>query len=151
MQERICLGWREWLALPEFGIHCIRAKIDTGARSSSLHVLDQECFPRDGAEWVRFSLDTGAKGLPAQVIETPVIDRRRVTDSGGHSTERVFITSTLKLAGQTWPVEINLTQRRNMLFPMLLGRTAMAGRFVVDPNASFLFGDLPEQTPEQAP
>ncbi len=144
MPELTCLGWREWLALPEFGIRAIRAKVDSGARSSSLHVCDQECFRRGAAEWVRFAVETGEPGVPAQVIEAPVLDRRRVTDSGGHSSERVFISTTMQLAGQTWRAEINLTQRRNMLFPMLLGRTAMAGRFLVDPALSFLLGDPPE-------
>jgi len=146
MPHPVHLGWREWLSLPELGIVAVRAKVDTGARSSSLHVLDQECFLRDGREYVRFVLDTGVHGQAAQPAEAEVLDRRRVTDSGGHATERVFIRTRLRLAGMEWPAEVNLTHRRNMLFPMLLGRTALAGRFLVDPAQSFLLGDAPEGT-----
>lgn len=137
------LGWREWLALPDLGIVAVRAKVDTGARSSSLHVESQDTFERDGAEWVRFGLDTGRYHSPLAFAEAPVLERRKVTDSGGHRSERIFIRTRLRLAGLEWTVEVNLTQRRNMLFPMLLGRTALAGRFIVDPAASFLQGDLP--------
>lgn len=134
------LGWREWLALPALGIVAIRAKIDTGARSSALHVDWQECFERDGAEWVRFHIETGLVHDGAVQAEAPVLDRRRVTDSGGSTTERIFVRTPLAVAGHVFPIEINLTNRRNMLFPMLLGRTALAGRFLVDPAASFLLG-----------
>lgn len=144
---RVVLGWREWLALPELGIRAIRAKVDTGARSSALHVVDQELFRRDDADWVRFALETGEPGQSSQVVEARVVDRRRVTDSGGHSSERIFIRTRLCLAGRQWRAELNLAQRRNMLFPMLLGRTAMAGRFIVDPEASFLLGDPPGALP----
>jgi hypothetical protein len=144
MTHPVPLGWREWLSLPELGIVAVRAKVDTGARSSALHVLNQEVFRRAGREYVRFVLDTGAPGAIAQPAEAKVLDRRRVTDSGGHTTERIFIQTRLRLAGQEWPAEVNLTQRRNMLFPMLLGRTALAGRFLVDPASSFLQGDTPE-------
>lgn len=137
------LGWREWLALPALGIRAIRVKVDTGARSSALHVEAQECFWRDQQEWVRFVVATGMPGTAPQTVAAPVVDRRRVTDSGGNSGERVFIRTRLQLAGQVWSAEVNLAQRRNMLFPMLLGRTAMAGRFLVDPEASFLWGDPP--------
>jgi hypothetical protein len=140
----VVLGWREWLALPDLGIRAIRAKVDTGARSSALHVDDLETTVRDGVEWVRFHL--GADGVfdslrDGEWAEAPVLDRRMVTDSGGHRTERIFILTTLSLAGEAWPIEINLSQRRNMLFPMLLGRTAMAGRFLVDPQRSFVLGE----------
>jgi hypothetical protein len=144
MPHPVPLGWREWLALPDLGIVAIRAKVDTGARSSALHVIDQECFLRDGVEFVRFRLDTGVPGAEPQPAEAPVLDRRTVTDSGGHQTERIFIRTRLRLAGLEWDAEVNLTQRRNMLFPMLLGRTALAGRFLVDPASSFLQGDPPE-------
>jgi hypothetical protein len=143
------LGWREWLALPDLGIAAVRAKVDTGARSSALHVDVCEIFHRDGVEFVRFLIDTGAPGAKARAAEAPVFDRRRVTDSGGHTSERIFIRTVLQLAGESWPAEINLTQRRNMLFPMLLGRTALDGRFLVDPSASFLCGDPPKR-PGQA-
>lgn len=136
----VTLGWREWVALPELGIPAMRAKLDTGARSSSLHVDEIETFVQDGMERVRFVVATGeAAGLPA-IAEAPVLERRPVTDSGGHRTERIFIRTALALAGRRYPAEINLTSRRNMLFPMLLGRTALVGRFAVDPGRSFVLG-----------
>ncbi|HLS83317.1 MAG TPA: RimK/LysX family protein [Arenimonas sp.] len=143
MAQPVRLGWREWLALPDLGIVAMRVKVDTGARTSALHVEFQESFHRDGAEWVRFALATGVPGLGDSLAEAPVLDRRRVTDSGGHGSERIFIRTTLCLAGQRWEAELNLTHRRELLFPMLLGRTALAGRFVVDPAASFLHGQEP--------
>jgi hypothetical protein len=143
MPHTVRLGWREWAALPGLGIGLIRAKVDTGARSSALHVLEQECFSRGGIEFVRFRLDTGRPGAEAAPAEAVVFDRRHVTDSGGHRTERVFIRTRLRLAGVEFDAEVNLAERRNMLFPMLIGRTALAGRFVVDPARSFLMGDAP--------
>ena len=136
----VVLGWREWLALPELGIRAIRAKVDTGARSSALHVDALETSFRGGVEWVRFQL--GSDGhFDAAWAEAPVLDRRVVTDSGGHRTERIFIRTALLIAGERRDIEINLSHRRNMLFPMLLGRTAMAGRFLVDPQRSFVLGE----------
>ena len=138
------VGWREWLGLPGLGVPAIRAKVDTGARSSALHVDALETFFRGGREWVRFGLHPGGPDdPPVQGCEAEVVDRRRVTDSGGHSTERIFIRTALALAGQVFPVEVNLSDRRNMLFPMLLGRTAMAGRVMVDPERSFVLGGPP--------
>ncbi|HTA65686.1 MAG TPA: RimK/LysX family protein [Xanthomonadaceae bacterium] len=142
-KPRQVLGWREWLALPELGIHAIRAKIDSGARSSALHVDSLDTFHSGGSEWVRFTLVTGSVDVNPVVVESAVHDRRPVTDSGGHVSERIFLLTRLVLAGQDYPVEINLTSRRNMLFPMLLGRTALARRFVIDPARSFRAGRLP--------
>ncbi len=138
----VVLGWREWVALPGLGIDAIRAKVDSGARSSSLHVDTLESFERGGREWVRFSLNPGERGSGAVCAsEAPVLERRPVTDSGGHTTLRVFVHTDIVLAGSRYTIEINLTNRRGMLFPMLLGRTALAGRFVIDPAASFLLGE----------
>ena len=141
--QTVRLGWREWVAFPDLGIGLLRAKVDTGARTTALHVLEQETFFRDDREFVRFRVDAGRAGGETRAAEAPVLDRRIVTDSGGHRTERVFIRTRLRVAGQDWEAEVNLAERRNMLFPMLLGRTALAGRFVVDPAASFLQGDPP--------
>ena len=139
---RILLGWRELLALPELGVHAIRAKVDTGARSSSLHVRDQEVFERNGRTMVRFLLEHGVDDALKGHLEAEVVDRRDVTDSGGNRENRVFIRTLLQFPdGHTaWPIELNLTQRRNMAFPMLLGRTAIKRRCVVDPARSWLLG-----------
>jgi hypothetical protein len=144
------LGWREWLALPSLGIAAIRAKVDSGARSSALHVEALSSYFEGGTEWVCFSVRTGV-GDELRSCETRVRDRRPVTDSGGHTTERVFIEARMQLAGLAFPIEINLTNRRNMLFTMLLGRTAMAGRFVIDPARSFVLGDHDPVAAAQVP
>ena len=140
MHEHPLIGWREWLALPQLGLAALKAKVDTGARSSSLHVdwiREQE---RDGRTWLSFAVATRRRGSTLVECEAPASDCREVTDSGGHVTSRWFIRTLVCLAGVEWEAEINLTNRRNMLFPMLLGRTALRGRFRVDPQLSFACG-----------
>ncbi|MFC3550903.1 ATP-dependent zinc protease [Lysobacter cavernae] len=140
MAGRIVLGWREWVALPGLGIGAVRAKIDSGARSSALHVDAHWRFSEGGAPWVGFRLSPDLVG--GEVIESvaPIHDERNVTDSGGRRTRRVFLRTPLCLAGIEREIEINLSDRRGMRFPMLLGRTAMARVFTVDPARSFLHG-----------
>lgn len=135
------IGWREWLALPELGIPRIKAKSDTGARSSALHVETLESFERDGERWVRFTLlPRSRKRRRVDVVEARVVDVRPVTDSGGNRQLRPFIRTELVIGTMRYPIEMSLTNRQAMLFPMLLGRTAMAGRLQVDPTGSFLLG-----------
>ena len=137
MIDVITLGWRERLALPQLGIVALKAKLDTGARSSSLHVDTLETFTRDATTWLRFSVSVGRRGVCHTVqCEAPASDRRVVTDTGGRRTERWFIHTDVMLAGQRFGIDVNLTDRRHMLFPMLLGRTALLGRFAVDPALS---------------
>ncbi|MBX3726276.1 MAG: RimK/LysX family protein [Xanthomonadales bacterium] len=140
----VVVGWREWLSLPGLGVPAIKAKIDTGARSSALHVDRLETFSEGGAPWVRFALRPAA-AIAAIEAAAPVLDRRPVTDSGGRTSVRPFILTDIALAGRRWSIEMNLTSRTNMLFPMLLGRTAMAGRLWVDPARSYCLGtpDVP--------
>jgi len=138
MTDVITLGWRERLALPQLGIDRLKAKLDTGARSSSLHVDTLEPFERDGATWLRFSMTVGRRHHPRTVqCEAPALGRRVVTDTGGHGTERWFVRTDVLLAGERYPIEVSLTDRRHMLFPMLLGRSALLGRFAVDPSLSY--------------
>ncbi len=139
----VTLGWRERVALPQLGIDLLKAKLDTGARSSSLHVDSLQEFQRDGATWLRFTMHLGRREPSAICCEAPALDRRAVTDTGGRRTERWFIRSQLQLAGQSFSVDINLTDRRHMLFPLLLGRTALSGRFAVDPARSYTQLRLP--------
>ena len=144
---RIVLGWREWLALPELGIGSIRAKVDTGARSSSLHVREQQLFERDGRSMVRFLIEHGVDDALSGHLEADVVDQRDVTDSGGHRESRIFVRTVLALSGGiAWPIELNLTERRNMAFPMLLGRSALRRRCIVDPARSWLLGHGPKGT-----
>lgn len=135
------VGWREWVALPELGVPAIKAKIDTGARTSALHVAELETFETRGRLQVRFTLHP-LRRRPRLAIacETEVIDERVVSDSGGHREKRLVIHTPLRLGAQEWPIEITLTSRENMLFRMLLGRSALVGRLTVDPQRSYLCG-----------
>lgn len=137
----LILGWREWLALPELGLPAIKAKVDTGARTSTLHAFYVDTFRRGGRLYARFGVHPIQQRADLVVHgEAPVIDRRQVSDSGGHREERYVIETRLALAGQAWPIELTLTNRETMLFRMLLGRTAITGRALVDPEKSFLTG-----------
>lgn len=137
MAAVITLGWRERVALPDLGIVGLKAKLDTGARSSALHVDALEVFRHDGADWLRFQVSSGRRRLRTWQAEAPALDRRVVTDTGGRRSERWFIRSTVRVAGEMFAIDISLTDRHHMLFPMLLGRTAIAGRFAVDPRLSY--------------
>ena len=144
MATKVTVGWREWASLPELDIEAIKVKVDTGARTSALHAFQVESFMRDGQEWVRFSIHPSQGQDQVSHCEAPVLDRRVVTDSGGHKEERPVICTDIELGGRRWPIEITLTDRENMIFRMLLGRTAM-GEIIVDPTASFLLGGNKEQ------
>jgi len=135
----LVIGWREWVSLPALGVERIKAKIDTGARSSSLHAYDVEVFQRRGAEHVRFLLHPIQRSTRETVrAEALLVDRRMVRSSGGHETLRPVIETTLELGGRRWPIEVTLVNRDAMGFRMLLGRQALRGRTVIDPSRSFL-------------
>lgn len=142
--EQLIIGWREWVALPELGIAHIKAKIDTGARTSALHAFSLEPYHERGSLWVRFGVHPLQKQTTWAVhCEAEVIDRRWVRDSGGHQELRYVIRSQVQLGVVSWPIELTLTGRENMLFRMLLGRTALQQRFLVHPSRSFLLGTPP--------
>jgi hypothetical protein len=141
MKEKLrMLGWREWVALPELGIDSIKAKVDTGARTSCLHAFYVDPLRRRRRSYVRFGVHP-LQGDRTQVLhcEAEVVDQRQVTDSGGHRELRYVIQTRLQLLDYDDPIELTLTNRDNMRFRMLLGRTAMAAAgFSVDPSRSYL-------------
>lgn len=145
MIDKPMLGWREWVALPELKLAKIKAKIDTGARSSALHAFAIEPYRKGGQRWVMFAIHPLQKNCEVSIeCHASVKDRRMVTDSGGHKQRRYVIETQLMLGQSVINAEMTLTNRDTMRFRMLLGRTAMDARFIIAPGASYLQG-LPDK------
>jgi hypothetical protein len=144
-KQLMTLGWREWVSLPDLGLPHIKAKVDTGARTSAIHAFALNTYEKGGEERVEFRMHPNQKDVETVVVcDAAVIDKRVVTDSGGHKEERLVIETTLQIGGHEWPIEATLTSRDDMLFRMLIGRTAMKGRAVVNPGRSYVVGKPPE-------
>ncbi|QUY45479.1 ATP-dependent zinc protease [Acaryochloris marina] len=139
------IGWREWVSFPELGIPQVKAKIDTGARSSALHAFEIERFQQNGKSMLRFKIH------PIQKDETTIVtviaellEVRQVRDSGGHTELRPVILTEVALSNYSWKVEVTLTDRSSMGFRMLLGRQAVRQRFVIDVGQSYIQNSAPE-------
>ncbi len=140
------LGWKEWVALPDFGIPALKAKLDTGARTSALHAFVVEPVERDGRACVRIGIHPMQKRSVSEVwCIVPIADRRWIRDSGGHCELRYVVETIVRIGNDAWPIETSLTDRDNMNFRLLLGRTAIAGRYLVDPGRSYLTGRMIRQ------
>jgi hypothetical protein len=136
------IGWREWVTLPELGIDAIKAKVDTGARTSALHAFHvEEIGTSDGLPVIRFGVHPVQRDARREIwCESPVVDVRTVRDSGGHEERRYVIRTRLEVGDFVKSIELTLTDRDNMGFRMLIGRTAVRSRFVVNPGRSYLVG-----------
>ena len=132
------LGWREWASLPELGIDRIKVKLDTGAKNSALHAYNSNLISKNGENWIQFDI------YPDQSDETTIksctvrlIDRRWVTNSGGTRERRFVIETPIRIGDREWPIIITLSNRDEMGFRMLVGRSAIKGKYMVDPARSF--------------
>jgi len=140
----LTIGWREWVSLPDLNVDAVKAKIDTGARTSALHAFRIEPFRRKDEAWVRFELHPLQRSRAMRVMsEARVIDERSVRSSNGRVDRRFIIKTLLRLGDAAWPIELSLANRDEMGFRMLLGRTALRGRTVIEPGRSFLLGAAP--------
>ena len=150
------IGWREWVSLPDLGLENIKAKIDSGARSSALHAFDLRAFTVGGVPWVRFRVHPMQHGGPTVEAEAEITDMRRVRNPGGRRELRPVIRTHVELSDKQWKIDVTLTPRWGMSFRMLLGRQAIRRHFLVDPGGSF-FGEWlqterhPNKTTEEGP
>ncbi|HFE47513.1 MAG TPA: ATP-dependent zinc protease [Nannocystis exedens] len=141
------IGWREWVVLPELAIPAIKAKIDTGARTSALHAVNLERFRRRGKPWVRFEVHPHQRDLDNSVsAQAVVIDERAIRNSGGLAEYRPVILARVDVGDVILRIELTLTNRSLMGFRMLLGREALRNRFCVDPGASFCYREVGQET-----
>jgi hypothetical protein len=144
--DRLTVGWREWVGLPDLGVEAIKAKIDTGARTSALHVTDVVRFERDGHPWVRFRVHPIQRAeRPVVAAEAALVEHRPVRSSSGHTEHRLVIATVLAIGAARWPIELTLTRRDAMGFRMLIGRQAVRRRAVIDPGRSYLTRPRPRR------
>lgn len=143
-KAKTMIGWEEWCAFPDLGLPAIKAKVDTGAKTSSIHAYDIKPVTKDGQKYVRFKIHPLQKNKTLEVqCEAPLSDFRSVTSSNGEREKRYVIKTPMKLGNKTIEAEVTLTSRHKMTFRMLLGRDAIAkAKFTVDPVKSFLLGKV---------
>ncbi|UQD57292.1 30S ribosomal protein S6--L-glutamate ligase [Flavobacterium sp. K5-23] len=145
-QNKVILGSEEWCSFPELGIPIIKARVDSGAKTSALHAINIAPFIKNEANWVKFDINPIQNNLKTIIhCEAPLIDKRIVKSSSGFREQRYVIQTSLKIGDSNWPIEMTLTNRDSMGFRMLLGREAMSGRVLVDPEQKYL---LDQPTPD---
>jgi len=138
------IGWREWAALPDLGVDCINAKIDTGATTSAIHAFRVSEVKIDGARHVEFYLHPRRRRKKPEVFcRLPVVDKRTVRSSNGQEEDRFVVRTRLRLGPRIWKIDLTLTNRDAMGFRMLIGRNALRRKFIVDPGGSYLLGPRP--------
>lgn len=135
------VGWREWVALPDFGVPRIKAKVDTGARTSVLHAFRVQEFVEADTLWARFEIHPAQRSSrDSRTVIAPVVEHRRIRSSNGSVQNRPVIRTTLEILGQQFTIDLTLTNRDEMGFRMLIGRVALRRRFLVDPTRSYYGG-----------
>lgn len=143
-QSYTVIGWHECISLPEMGLMDFAVKVDTGAKTTALHAENIETFAKDGVKWVRFTAPS-LTGSVARQCEFPVYTKRDITNTSGTPETRIIIRTPMVLAGRRWKIDISLTDRGNMRFPLILGRRALRGRnILVHPGKSYLVSDKPD-------
>ncbi|MFC4349462.1 ATP-dependent zinc protease [Kordiimonas lipolytica] len=142
MRSKLIIGWREWATLPDLGVDRIKAKIDTGAKTSAIHAYRVKKFMKDGAPWAEFRLHPVQKHKRPEIrCEAPIVDERAVRSSSGHEEIRYVVKTLLKLGPISRKVELTLTNRDDMGFRMLIGRQALKGFCLVDSGLSYGLGE----------
>lgn len=142
MRSKLIIGWREWAALPDLGIGQIKAKIDTGAKTSAIHAYHVKKVMKDGAPWAEFGIHPVQKHKKPEIQCTaPIVDERAVRSSNGHEEIRFVVRTRLTLGPLTRPIELTLTNRDEMGFRMLIGRQALSKQYLVDSGMSYGLGE----------
>lgn len=142
--NKVIIGSQEWCCFPELGIGSIKARVDSGAKTSSIHAENINVYSRHGEQWVSFDVMPLQKSRRSVRCEAKLIDKRVIKSSTGDREKRYVVQTTLKIANQIWTIELTLANRDSMGFRMLLGREAMGSKFIVDPSEDFLLGDISE-------
>ncbi len=146
-KDKKMIGNQEWCAFPELGIPAIKARVDSGAKTSSIHAFNITPFVKDNSDWVRFEIHPIQKNDQTLVIcESPIVDQRAVKSSSGESETRYVISSLLSLGNDSWCIQLTLTDRDAMGYRMLLGREAMNGRITIDPSLKCVLGKESKST-----
>jgi ribosomal protein S6--L-glutamate ligase len=141
LQNKVILGSEEWCSFPDLDIPTIKARVDSGAKTSSLHAINIAPFIKNDSNWVKFDINPIQNNNKTVIhCEAPLVDKRIVKSSSGYREQRYVIQTLLKIGDDTWPIEMTLTNRDSMGFRMLLGREAMSGRVLVDPEQKYLLG-----------